>query len=74
MDNQWMTVKEVAEYLRLSPDMIYRLAQRGRIPVSKVGSRWRFKKEKIDQWMDAQEVSGPVDTASPNNAGMKAAW
>jgi len=59
MDNQWMTVKEVAEYLELSPDMIYRLAHQGKIPVSKVGSRWRFKKEKIDHWMEAQEVGRP---------------
>ncbi len=55
-NNQWMTVKDVAEYLKLSPDMIYRLAQQGKIPVSKVGSRWRFKKEKIDQWMEDRQV------------------
>lgn len=54
MNDQWMTVKEVAEYLNLSRDMIYRLAQQGTIPVSRVGNRWRFKKEKIDQWMEEQ--------------------
>jgi excisionase family DNA binding protein len=57
MDDRWMTVKEVAEYLQLSNDQIYHLAQQGRIPVSKVGSRWRFKKEKIDQWMEANSVT-----------------
>ena len=57
---QWMTVKDVAEYLKLSPDLIYRLAQQGRIPVSKVGNRWRFNKEKVDQWMEGQVASGPL--------------
>jgi len=57
MDDRWMTVKDVAEYLQLSRDQIYRLAQQGRIPVSKIGYRWRFKKEKIDQWMDEQGVT-----------------
>jgi excisionase family DNA binding protein len=57
MNMQWMTVKDVAEYLKLSNDLIYRLAQQGRIPVSKVGNRWRFNKDKIDQWMEGQVAS-----------------
>ena len=52
MNEKWMTVKEVAEYLQLSTDLIYRLAQQVKIPVSKIGNRWRFRKERIDQWMD----------------------
>ena len=59
MDDRWMTVKEVAEYLQLSGDQIYHLAQQGKIPVSRVGARWRFKKETIDKWMDANSVSMP---------------
>jgi excisionase family DNA binding protein len=54
MITQWMTVKDLAAYLQLSPDLIYHLAQRGKIPVSRIGNRWRFNKEKIDRWMDEQ--------------------
>lgn len=57
MSDKWMTVKDVADYLQLSKDQIYRLAQQGKIPVSKIGRGWRFKKEKIDQWMDEQGVA-----------------
>lgn len=56
MQSRWMTLREVAEYLQLSKDMIYRLAQSGRIPASKVGSRWRFRRERIDRWMDEMAV------------------
>ncbi len=56
MSERWMTVQEVADYLHVSPDLIYRLAQKGKIPASKVGNQWRFKKEKIDQWMEQQEA------------------
>jgi excisionase family DNA binding protein len=56
MNEKWLTVKEVAEYLQLSPDQIYHLAQQGKIPASKVGARWRFKREKIDEWMEEQTV------------------
>ena len=56
MQNRWMTLQEVAEYLQLSKDLIYRLAQNGRIPASKVGSRWRFRRERVDQWMEDMAV------------------
>ena len=67
MQNRWMTLQEVAEYLQLSKDLIYRLAQRGRIPAAKVGSRWRFKRERIDRWMDDMAV----DTDSRRNDGQE---
>ena len=51
-----MTLQEVAEYLQLSKDLIYRLAQSGRIPASKVGSRWRFRRERVDRWMEGMAV------------------
>ena len=56
MPSRWMTLQEVAEYLQLSKDIIYRLAQSGRIPASKVGSRWRFRRERIDRWMEDMAV------------------
>ncbi len=55
MTDAWLTVKEVAQYLKLSTDLIYKLAQQGKIPASKVGAAWRFKKEKIDQWMEEND-------------------
>ena len=60
MHNRWMTLQDVAEYLQLSKDQIYRLAQSGKIPASKVGSRWRFRRERVDQWMEGMAV----DTAA----------
>ena len=57
MIDKWMTVKDVAEYLQLSKDQIYRLAQRGMIPASKVGRGWRFRQEKIDQWVEEQSIT-----------------
>ena len=53
-----MTLQEVAEYLQLSKDRIYRLAKTGNIPASKVGNRWRFRRERIDSWMEDMTVDG----------------
>ncbi|MCF7878851.1 MAG: helix-turn-helix domain-containing protein [Candidatus Omnitrophica bacterium] len=49
--DKWMTLDETAEYLQVSKDSIYRLAQKAKIPASKIGNLWRFKKEEIDEWM-----------------------
>ena len=56
MQDRWMTRQEVAEYLQLSNDQIYRLAQTGRMPASKVGNRWRFRRERIDNWVEDTTV------------------
>lgn len=53
--NEILTVNEVADYLRMNPMTIYRLAQQGKIPASKVLGCWRFKRGEIENWLKAQE-------------------
>jgi len=48
-----MTVEEVAEYLRIPRSSLYKLAQEGRIPCQKVGRHWRFRREAVDRWLEA---------------------
>jgi excisionase family DNA binding protein len=48
-----MTIAEVAAYLRIPRASVYKLAQRGKIPCQKVGRHWRFRREAVDQWLDA---------------------
>ncbi|OIO02620.1 hypothetical protein COY52_02890 [Candidatus Desantisbacteria bacterium CG_4_10_14_0_8_um_filter_48_22] len=46
-----MNIKEVAEYLKLHHLTVYRLAQKGKIPFSKIGRSWRIKKDMLDKWV-----------------------
>jgi excisionase family DNA binding protein len=46
-----MTVREVAEYLRISEAKVYRLAKERRIPVVRIGKTWRFRKDLLDEWI-----------------------
>ena len=57
-----MTLEEVAAYLRLSKDTVYRMAQTGRIPASKVGTLWRFKKKNVDEWLDQNKANRVNET------------
>ena len=50
VNNDIMTLEEVADYLRLKPQTIYTWAQEKRIPAAKLGKEWRFKKSIIDEW------------------------
>ncbi len=47
-----MNVDEVARYLGVVPDTIYRKARRGEIPAIKMGKMWRFPKETLDKWLN----------------------
>lgn len=50
------TVDEMAVYLRISKSTLYQLAQKGRIPASKVGKHWRFHKATIEEWLRRHSV------------------
>jgi len=50
-----LTVRELASYLKMKDVTIYKHAQEGKIPAFKVGSKWRFKKDTIDKWIEKQE-------------------
>jgi PTS system nitrogen regulatory IIA component len=50
-NDKWLTVEELSIYLKMSRTKLYNLAQKGEIPVSKIGNQWRFDREEIDDWM-----------------------
>lgn len=49
-----MDIRQAADYLGISPDTLYKYASESFIPAFKLGNRWRFKKSRIDDWMDKQ--------------------
>ena len=56
-DNEILTIEDVAAYLRLTPQTIYKWAQEKRIPAAKLGKEWRFRKSIVDRWLDEQILS-----------------
>ena len=55
---EWMTVKQVAEYLQMSDDKIYDMAKKGELPAVKIRQQWRFDREEIDQWLKNHRTAG----------------
>lgn len=52
MDDDILTIEEVARYLRVSERTVYDWAQKGEIPSGKIGTVWRFKKSDIERWVN----------------------
>jgi excisionase family DNA binding protein len=56
-DSVIMTVKDVAEYLRMSEAKVYRLVKEGVLPVARIGKTWRFRKDLLDDWLKESSMS-----------------
>lgn len=52
MEDDILTIEEVAKYLRVSDRTVYEWAQKGEIPSGKLGTVWRFKKSDIEKWVN----------------------
>ena len=52
---QILTIKELSKYLKLTNVTIYKYLSEGKIPGFKVGSRWRFDKDQIDELMKSKK-------------------
>lgn len=55
MNDEILTLKEIAKYLKLVEKTAYRLAAEGKLPGFKVGGSWRFKKADIEAWIAEQK-------------------
>jgi excisionase family DNA binding protein len=51
MQDQVMTINDLAKHLKLSTSTLYKLCAEGKVPGQKVGRHWRFHRDVIDQWL-----------------------
>jgi PTS system nitrogen regulatory IIA component len=52
IEDEILTIEEVAKYLRVSERTVYDWAQKGEIPAGKIGTVWRFKKAESEKWVN----------------------
>jgi len=68
MNEKILTIKEVAEQLKVTEKTIYRLLSKQEIPAFKVGGSWRFRQEDINNWITEQSVTGKDKTIGEGEA------
>ena len=47
---RFMTLEELADYLRVARTTIHKLLKRNDIPAFRIGRHWRFDVQEIDKW------------------------
>ncbi|MDD7984694.1 helix-turn-helix domain-containing protein [Lentisphaera marina] len=55
LEDRWLSVKEIAKYLDVRTETVYRWlgSEDKSMPGHKVGRHWKFKKDEVDQWVKA---------------------
>ena len=51
MDDKWLSVNEIADYLGVKRDTIYKWINRKQLPGHKVGRLWKIRKKDVDDWI-----------------------
>jgi excisionase family DNA binding protein len=58
LSGEILTLKQVADFLKVTERTIYRLAAERKIPAFKVGGTWRFSRTDLDSWIRQQATPG----------------
>jgi putative molybdopterin biosynthesis protein len=53
MNKELLTTKDLAEYLRVNENQIYRLIKEKKLPATRITGKWLFPKDLIDEWISA---------------------
>ena len=54
VSDEILTIRQVAELLKINEKTTYKHASEGKIPGFKVGGSWRFRRSDLDRWIDEQ--------------------
>lgn len=65
MEDRWLSVVEIASYLGVTRDSIYRWVDNRNMPGHRVGRRWKFRRDEVDEWIRS---GGADDRASENGS------
>ena len=58
---RWLSVAEIATYLGVKQDTVYKWIDRKRMPAHKVGRLWKFKIYEIDNWVRKGEAAAEAE-------------
>ncbi|HAT2030666.1 TPA: helix-turn-helix domain-containing protein [Legionella pneumophila] len=59
MNDRWLSVDEISEYLGVKRDTVYKWITDKGMPAHKIGRLWKFKVSQVDDWVEtvsAQET------------------
>ena len=57
-EHRLLTVREVAETMRVSNMTVYRLIRAGELPAIRVGKHFRIRTQELNAYLESQTVRG----------------
>lgn len=51
MENRWLSVDEIAAYLGIKRDTVYKWISEKQMPAHRMGRLWKFRREEVDEWV-----------------------
>ena len=64
-NDRWLSVDEIADYLGVKRDTIYKWIDRKRMPAHKVGALWKFRKDEVDAWVTSGQAADNKGKSKP---------
>lgn len=68
MEDKWLSMKEICEYLGMSHDTVRNWIDKKNMPAVKMGGNWKFKASQVDQWVE-ETFSSKRKSASKGDQG-----
>ena len=65
LEERWLSLEEIAIYLGIKRDTVYKWINRKKMPAHKVGSLWKFKRDEIDDWIRSGEARESAESRRP---------
>lgn len=59
LDERWLSVDDLAAYLGIKRDTVYKWIIRRGMPAHKVGRLWKFRREEVDAWVKSGAAREP---------------
>jgi excisionase family DNA binding protein len=51
MEDRWLSVDEIAAYLGIKRDTVYKWIDGKQMPAHRMGRLWKFRREEVDEWV-----------------------
>lgn len=67
IEDRWLSVEEIAAYLGVKRDTVYKWIERKGMPAHKVGRLWKFRKNVVDQWVCDGGGTNSANSRGPND-------
>lgn len=64
MEDRWLSVDEIGDYLGIKRDTVYKWISEKGMPAHKIGRLWKFKKDEVDEWVRTGGAAEQIDKST----------